>query len=129
VEDTELRYKLLTDVREMLTQQWEDKQFVERATAEFEKRPPKKVNQSTTRRIMSIAEELFDFVKQQNQPVKEVVPAPDPSFDEDPEFDIPVASDLDEDEEEDLDEDEEEDLDEDEEDLDEDEEDLDEDDQ
>ena len=90
--DIELRYKLLSDVREMLIKQWEDKQQVERATAEFEERAPKKVNLPTVRRIMRTAEELFDFVKNINQPDRT---KPDEAaaaeFEADPEFEIEVA--------------------------------------
>jgi hypothetical protein len=60
--DSELRYKLLLDANNMLIEGWREKQFIERASAEFEQRPPRKVNPPTPRRAVRLAQELYDWV-------------------------------------------------------------------
>lgn len=77
----ELRFSILTEARSLLYRHWEEKVFVEKATAEFEKRPPKVISPPTIRKIMKVAEELYGFVE---SAPKVVVPPttqsdPDPS--------------------------------------------------
>lgn len=59
----ELRFSILTEARSLLYRHWEEKVFVEKATAEFEKRPPKVIPPPTIRKIMKVAEELYGFVE------------------------------------------------------------------
>jgi len=58
-----MRFSLLTEARSILFRHWEEKVYVEKATAEFEQRAPKVVSPPTTRKIMKVAEELFGFVQ------------------------------------------------------------------
>jgi hypothetical protein len=60
--EIELRYKCLVDARDLLFRQWEDRVFVERASAEINKRAPKVVPPPTLRRITKTAEEMVFFV-------------------------------------------------------------------
>lgn len=59
----ELRFSILTEARSLLYRHWEEKVFVEKATAEFEDRPPKVIPPPTIRKIMKVAEELYGFVE------------------------------------------------------------------
>lgn len=68
----ELRFNVLTEARSLLYRHWEEKVFVEKATAEFEKRPPKVISPPTIRKIMKVAEELYGFV----EPSPKVVETP-----------------------------------------------------
>ena len=61
--DVEMRFSLLTEARAILFRHWEEKVYVEKATADFEQRAPKVVSPPTTRKIMKVAEELFGFVQ------------------------------------------------------------------
>jgi len=59
----ELRFNILQEARGLLYRHWEERVFVERATADFEKRAPKVIPPPTVRKIMKVAEELYGFVE------------------------------------------------------------------
>ena len=61
--EIELRFNLLTEARSTLYRSWEEKLFIEKSTAEFEKRAPKMIAPPTLRKILRVAEEMFVFVQ------------------------------------------------------------------
>lgn len=73
----ELRFSILTEARSILFRHWEEKVFVEKATAEFEKRAPKVIPPPTIRKIMKVAEELYGFVEPSSK-VEGATPTPPP---------------------------------------------------
>ena len=77
--DVTLRFNILTEARSILFRHWEEKVFVEKATAEFEKRAPKVVSPPTIRKIMKVAEELYGFVEGRVEAAPKVEVEPDPS--------------------------------------------------
>lgn len=68
----EIRFSILTEARNLLYRHWEEKVYVEKATANFENRPPKVVPPPTIRKIMKVAEELYGFM----EPPPEVLETP-----------------------------------------------------
>ncbi len=68
--DAALRFQILTEARAMLFRHWEERLFVEKATAEFEKRAPKMINPPSLRKIMKTAEDLNSFVENKELPGK-----------------------------------------------------------
>ena len=74
--EVEMRLTLLLEARNILFRHWEEKVFVERASAEFAERPPKVVSPPTIRKIMRVATELHEFVQgRQVNPPAAVEPA------------------------------------------------------
>lgn len=61
--DIEIRLQLLNNSRDILFRHWEEKLFVEKATALFENRVPKVVAPPTLRKIMKVAEEMYGFLQ------------------------------------------------------------------
>jgi hypothetical protein len=76
-----MRFAVLTEARSILFRQWEEKVFVEKATAEFEKRAPKVISPPTIRKIMKVAEEMYGFVEPSPKVVQTAPTSPtqDPS--------------------------------------------------